>query len=291
MSATTASAAQVHSTDGATATRAPAATETQIPANGKIGAFFDVDNTMIMGASIYHFARGLAARKFFTTRDLARFAGQQLRFRMVGKENLSGLDRTQETALAFVADREVAEIQRYGEEIYDDLIADRIWPGTLGFAEEHLSRGEQVWLVTATPAELANVIASRLQLTGALGTVAEVANGRYTGRLVGELLHGASKAHAIKALAERENLDLARSSAYSDSINDLPLLTSVGHPVAINPDRQLRRYAKAQGWPVHDFRRARKAVSVGVPGIAGAGALLAGAFAVGIAVRRHRDRP
>jgi phosphoserine phosphatase len=131
------------------------------------------------------------------------------------------------------------------------------------------------------------LIARRLGLTGALGTVAESRDGVYTGRLVGEPLHGPAKAAAIRALAEREGLDLSRCAAYSDSANDIPMLSLVGHPVAVNPDPQLRRIAREQGWEIRDFRTGRKAARVGVPAAAGAGAV-AGGIAVGLALHRRR---
>jgi HAD superfamily hydrolase (TIGR01490 family) len=251
------------------------------------GAFFDVDNTMMMGASIFHFARGLAARDFFTTRDLLRFARQQLAFRLGGTENHENMVTAREAALAFVAGREVAEIVRYGEEIYDELMADRIWEGTRSLAQQHLDEGRRVWLVTATPVELASLIARRLGLTGALGTVSEVEDGRYTGRLVGEPLHGPAKAEAVRALAEREGLDLTRCYAYSDSTNDLPMLSLVGHPFAINPDPDLRAVARERGWQIRDFRTARKAVKVGLPAAAGVGAVSGGIVAGVVLRRRH----
>ena len=199
-------------------------------------AFFDVDNTMMIGASIFHFARGLAARKFFTTADLAGFAWQQLKFRVGGRETRYSTTTGRDTALSFVAGRSVAEITAIGEEIYDELMADRIWAGTRALAQMHLDAGHRVWLVTATPVELALIIARRLGLTGALGTVAESVDGYYTGRLVGEILHGPAKAHAVQALAAAEGLDLSRCTAYSDSVNDVPMLSAVGTAVAINPD-------------------------------------------------------
>jgi phosphoserine phosphatase len=168
-------------------------------------------------------------------------------------------------------------------------MADRIWEGTRELAQRHLEAGQRVWLVTATPVELASIIARRLGLTGALGTVAESVDGVYTGRLVGGLLHGPAKAVAIEALAEREGLDLARCAAYSDSANDLPMLRLVGFPAAVNPDAELRAEARANNWPVHDFRSGRKATLVALPTAAGAGAL-AGGIAAGIALRRRYAR-
>jgi HAD superfamily hydrolase (TIGR01490 family) len=259
-----------------------------VPADKSAAAFFDVDNTMMQGASIYHFARGLAARDFFTWRDLAQFAVKQVSFRIKGVEDPAHMEEAKEAALAFVAGHEVDEVVRLGEEIYDELMAGRIWSGTRALAQLHLDAGQRVWLVTAAPAELASLIARRLGLTGALGTVAESRDGIYTGRLVGEPLHGPAKAEAILALAEREGLDLTRCAAYSDSVNDLPMLSLVGHPVAVNPDAQLRRQARANGWEVRDFRTGRKAARVGVPAAAGAGAV-AGGIAVGLALHRRRS--
>jgi phosphoserine phosphatase len=144
--------------------------------------------------------------------------------------------------------------------------------------------------VTATPVELAGIIAKRLGLTGALGTVSEIVEGRYTGRLVGELMHGEAKAEAVRALAEREGLDLSRCTAYSDSANDLPMLTLCGTAVAVNPDTELRAVAKSRGWTVRDFRTGRKAVKVGLPAI-GAAALSGGLIGGTIALRRRDKLP
>lgn len=249
-------------------------------------AFFDVDNTLMQGASIYYFARGLAARRMFRPRDVVRMAWGQLTYRVRGAEHAGQIDAAREAALAFVAGHRVADIVRLGEEIYDDMMADRIFEGARELTARHLNAGQRVWLVTATPVELANIISRRLGLTGALGTVAESDDGVYTGRLVGGLLHGEAKAAAIRALAERENLDLTRCAAYSDSVNDMPMLTLVGHANAVNPDVALRAEARSRGWPIYDFRTGRRATMIAIPVAAGAGAV-AGGMAVG-AVRSRR---
>src|SRR5690606_6620377 len=221
-----------------------------------------------------------------TASDLAGFAWQQLRFRVGGKEG--NVDGIREQGLSFVAGATVEQLTEVGEEIYDELMADKIWAGTRALARMHLGAGprvrlvaattveqlaevgaeiyaelladkrwagtralgqmhmdagRRVWLVTATPVELAAIIARRIGLTGALGTVAESIDGVYTGRLVGDLLHGRAKAHAVRALAAREGLDLRRCTAYSDSQNDVPMLSVVGTAVAVNPDSGLREIA------------------------------------------------
>jgi HAD superfamily hydrolase (TIGR01490 family) len=256
------------------------------PVDLTAAAFFDVDNTMMMGASIFHFARGMAARKFFTSSDLAKFALQQVVFRVGGRETSDNIRNARESGLSFVAGHSVAELTELGEEIYDELMADKIWPGTRALAQMHLDAGQRVWLVTATPVDLATIIARRLGLTGALGTVLESKDGVYTGRLVGEMLHGPAKAHAVRALAAREGLDLRRCTAYSDSANDVPMLSVVGTAVAVNPDGSLRETARKRGWEIRDFRVGRKAAKIGVPSVLGAGAV-AGAVVAGLAYRKR----
>ncbi|SOD70662.1 HAD superfamily hydrolase (TIGR01490 family) [Jatrophihabitans sp. GAS493] len=260
-----------------------------VPADPTAAAFFDVDNTMMVGASIFHFARGLAARDFFDWTDLLRFGLRQARLRVRG-ESKDDMVSTRESALAFVAGKSVEEIVTLGEEIYDESMADKIWSGTSALAQLHLDSGQRVWLVTATPLELARIIASRLKLTGALGTVAETKDGLYTGHLIGDVLHGEAKAAAVRALAIREGLDLSRCTAYSDSINDLPMLSLVGTAVAVNPDADLRAEARRRGWQIRDFRTGRKAARIGVPTALGVGAV-AGAVVAGAAVRRAYAAP
>ncbi|HWJ66388.1 MAG TPA: HAD-IB family hydrolase [Nocardioides sp.] len=272
----------------AAAAAAEVETALSLPADPRAAAFFDVDNTVMQGASIFHLAKGLYRRDFFTTRDLLGAAWKQAYFRVVGVEDPEHVAEARNSALAFIAGHTVEELEEIGEEIFDEAMAHRIWPGTRALAQMHLDQGQRVWLVTAAPIEIASLIARRLGLTGALGTVAEHVDGVYTGRLVGDMLHGPAKAIAVQALAEREGLDLAACSAYSDSANDLPMLGLVGDPCAINPDAKLRAHARAHGWRIHDYRTGRKAARAGlVASSAAAGAAVAGAV-VRRQVRRHR---
>lgn len=229
-----------------------------IPQDTGVGAFFDVDNTLIKGASILLFARGLAKRRFFTARQLLGFIWVQLKFRTLGKESADDISSGREQALALVKGRKESEVIEMAQEIWDATIAERIFPDTKELADMHIQAGQQVWLVTASPVQLAQIIAKELGFTGALGTVAEVKNGRFTGRMVGDLLHGEEKKHAVIALANYEGLDLSRCTAYSDSVNDLPMLSTVGTAVAINPDSKLRKAAIERGWEVRDYRRLRR---------------------------------
>jgi len=271
----------------AAAAAAEVETSLDIAADPTAAAFFDVDNTVMQGASIFHLARGLHRRKFFTTRDILGAAYKQAYFRIVGSEDPEHIAEARNSALSFIAGHTTKELQDLGEEIFDEAMAHRIWPGTRALAQLHLDQGQRVWLVTAAPIEIASIIARRLGLTGALGTVSEHVNGVYTGQLVGDMLHGPAKAEAVKALAAREGLDLSRCSAYSDSANDLPMLSLVGDPCAINPDAKLRAHAKEAGWRIRDYRTGRKAARAGLiaGGLAGA---VSGAVAAGVAIRDRR---
>mgnify|MGYP003514272726 FL=1 len=210
---------------GGSATRGPSETAPEPPMSAPpqvdltAAAFFDVDNTLVQGSSLVHFGRGLAARKYFRYSEVWKFIYAQAKFQLTGRENSEDVAEGRRKALAFIEGRTTAELSALGEEIYDEIIADKIWAGTRALAQMHLDAGQQVWLVTATPYELAEIIAKRLGLTGALGTVAESADGVFTGRLVGDILHGLGKAHAVRALAAREGLNLKRCTAYSDSFN------------------------------------------------------------------------
>ncbi|MDO8308498.1 MAG: HAD-IB family hydrolase [Actinomycetota bacterium] len=250
-------------------------------------AFFDVDNTMMRGASIFHFAVGLARRNYFTGREIVGFGVKQVKFVLSGSEDLEDVASATAAALSFVQGRRVDELVALSEEVFDESMIDKLIPGTLAIAQGHLDAGQQVWLVTATPIELASLIATRLGLTGALGTVSEIRDGVYTGHLDGPPLHGLAKAEAIKALAAREGLDLARCSAYSDSSNDIPMLSTVGNPVAVNPDPALRAHARENDWKIRDFRRREQVKRFALPAAAGAGGIALG-MAVGYATARAR---
>ncbi len=255
------------------------------PPDPTAAAFFDVDNTVMQGASIFHLARGLYRREFFTTRDILGAAWKQAYFRFAGVEDPEHVAEARASALAFIAGHTVSELEELGEEIFDEAMAHRIWPGTRALAQQHLDQGQRVWLVTAAPVEIATIIARRLGLTGALGTVSEHVDGVYTGRLVGEMLHGPAKAEAVLSLAAREGLELDRCSAYSDSYNDLSMLSLVGDPCAINPDSRLREHARAHGWRIRDYRTGRKAARAGLLGAGLAGAATGG-VAAALAIRR-----
>ena len=234
------------------------------PSERPIIAFFDVDNTLMRGTSLFHLGREAWARKIIGMREIARFAWHQRRFISVG-ENQDHLDNARDRALGLAKGRAVADITALAEHIWEHRIKRRLYPDTVGLTQDHVAKGHEVWLVSATPVEIGEVIAKHLGLTGALGTVVESVDGIYTGRLVGHTLHAERKAAAARELAATAKAALADCWAYSDSRNDIPLLEMVGNPVVVNPDATLAHHAQRHGWPIlkltpRSIREARRRV-------------------------------
>jgi HAD superfamily hydrolase (TIGR01490 family) len=217
-------------------------------------AFFDVDNTIIRGSSSFLFGKAAFKKGFFTRKDVWRFTWHQFRFISKG-ETQQMITSIKDQALALIAGHKAADLEALSDFVYDFFLKPKLWPETVRLAREHIAAGREVWLVTATPQEIATVLAERLGLTGSLGTIVERKDGILTGKIVGHTLHGKYKRKAIKELAKERNISLRRSYAYSDSQNDLPMLTLVGNAIAVNPDLILTQHAKAAGWPILDFKK------------------------------------
>jgi HAD superfamily hydrolase (TIGR01490 family) len=251
-------------------------------------AFFDLDKTLIPGSSLYLLARGLYERDLFRVRDLLRFAYGQLTYRLSG-ERARGMDLSRESTLDFVTGRRQEELMEWGREIAQDQIFPRVYEDIVRVIDGHRDRGDLTFLVTAAPIELAQVVAAGLNMDGAAGTAAEVdKDGYYTGRLAGSVIHGPEKAKAVAELAAQHGVDLVECAAYSDSINDLPLLESVGYPHAVNPEGELRRLALRRGWPIHELRSRRRALLIGIPAGLGGVTLLGSGIALGMWLERRR---
>lgn len=238
--------------------------ETPPPSERPIIAFFDVDNTLMRGTSLFHLGREAWARKIIGFREIARFAWHQMRFIRVG-ENQDHLDNARDRALGLAKGHTVSDITSLAEHIWEHRIKKRLYPDTVGLTQDHIAKGHEVWLVSATPVEIGQVMAKHLGLTGALGTVVDSVDGVYTGKLVGHTLHAERKAEAARDLAASAKADLADCWAYSDSRNDIPLLEMVGNPVVVNPDAVLAHHAHQRGWPAlrltpRSIREARRRV-------------------------------
>ena len=235
------------------------------PSNRPIIAFFDVDNTLMRGTSIFQVGREAVASGLVRWRDIWRFVWHQARFIAVGENDLP-LVSARERALGLAAGHTREQIIGLGERIWERRIQPRLYPESVELARDHLRKGHEVWLVSATPWEVGDLIARKLGLTGALGTQVKTVDGVYTGELVGHVLHAERKAAAARALAAKAGADVADCWAYSDSRNDIPLLELVGNRIAVNPDAILTHHAHKHGWPIlrltaKSIRAARKRVA------------------------------
>ena len=217
-------------------------------------AFFDLDNTLLRGASSFLFAKAAFERNFVKRRELWRFAWQQFKFITRG-ESAKLLAHIEDRAMSLVVGQSAKALENLVGIAWEDYVKEKMWPETVRIAQEHIAAGREVWIITAAPVQMGQYIAKQLGLTGALGTILEVKDGLLTGEFEGRPLHGEGKAIAIQKLAKERGLSLKRSYAYSDSHNDLYMLTRVGHAVAVNPDKTLERYAKAAHWTILDFKK------------------------------------
>jgi HAD superfamily hydrolase (TIGR01490 family) len=212
------------------------------------GAFFDVDNTLLHGASLMHLAVAAHRLGMVGLRDIVRFGWKALRFRRSG-ERLSVLDEVRDRGMVLLAGQSAETLHRLARAVVARM-HHRFWPETRAILREHLANGHAVWLLSATPDFLAAEIAAALGATGGLGTPLEIVDGVFTGRFAGPTMHSEQKAVTARALMAEHGLRPEACYAYSDSVNDLPLLTAVGTPVVVNPDRALAAHAAASGWRV-----------------------------------------
>jgi HAD superfamily hydrolase (TIGR01490 family) len=212
-------------------------------------AFFDLDRTLLRRSSALALAPTFRARGLISRRQMARAAAWQLMFMLRGA-SAETVKRAAEGGLLVLRGYSPKEMQALVVDSLERVLKPLVYAESLDLVELHRRRGEPVYIVSATLQEIVQVIADDLGFDGALGTIVEVEDGKYTGRAT-RSLHAENKARCIRELG----YDLDASTAYSDSHTDLPFLEAVGHPVVVNPDRKLRRIAVQRGWPVLEFGR------------------------------------
>jgi HAD superfamily hydrolase (TIGR01490 family) len=214
-------------------------------------AFFDLDRTLLSRSSALALAGPFRARGLISRRQLAKAAVWQLLF-VVRGASAETVRRASEDGLMLLSGLPVSELQEIVAGAMATVLKPLVYADPLELAERHRAKGERTYIVSAALQEVVDALADEVGFDGAAGTVCEVVDGVYTGRSV-RSLHGAAKADAVRELAGTQGLDLEASTAYSDSHTDLPFLETVGFPVAVNPDRALRRIARERGWPTVRF--------------------------------------
>jgi HAD superfamily hydrolase (TIGR01490 family) len=255
------------------------------PARGRAAAFFDLDRTLMEGSSAFQFGRAAYKAGLLSRRQLLSDAWANVKFRLRGATDESSHALRDRISHELEGTR-VRDLERLGRSVLCGILP-RIYPQVLALAHEHQDAGRRAYITTAASQELADILARVLALDGAIGSqFSEVVDGVFTGKPTGLFIYGSEKAAAIEQLARREGIDLAVSYAYSDSASDLPMLRLVGHPVVVNPDSELARVARQEGWEVLRFDRLSRRLKT-VVGLIGA-ALAGGAGSVALATRRRR---
>ncbi len=227
------------------------------------------------GSSGLHWARAARGAGLLSRRQMARYGWQNVKFRLKGSTD-AATDQVKAEVADMIRGRRLIDFQRMTPKVLAGVLP-RLYPQMLDTAYAHQDAGRPVYIVTAASQEMAAMMAHVLSFDGAIGARSEVVDGIYTGRAGGPFTYREGKAVELRRLAAEEGYDLAKSYAYSDSESDLPMLRAVGHPVAVNPDSELARVAREEGWSVMRFDRLGRRLK-------GGAALLLAAF-VGTAGR------
>lgn len=253
-------------------------------------AFFDLDKTVIAKSSTLAFGKPFYKAGFLGRRTLMKLGMAQLFYVLFGADE-DQLERARDQLLRLTAGWHRAEIEQLVEETLDEVADPLVYAEALFLIDEHKRNGRRVILVSASPEQIVRPIGRHVGVTEIIATRIKTDSAGFFQRELERYAMGPGKADAIRELAEREGLDLEGSYAYSDSITDVPMMEVVGNPVAVNPEKDLRRIAEERGWPILEFQRPVSLdsnLSKSVPLISGAtiGAALLGA-AVAVLLRRR----
>jgi HAD superfamily hydrolase (TIGR01490 family) len=255
-------------------------------------AFFDLDKTVIARSSTLALGRPLLREGMISRAQVLKGVYAQLVYHLVGADEAK-MDKMREALLELSKGWERDKLEALIERTVSELLSPMIYAEALELIAEHRAAGRRVYLVSSSGEEIVRPLARMLGVPHTIATRARVdENGRFTGELE-FYCYGENKAVAMREHAARYGIDLAGSYAYSDSATDLPMLEAVGHPHAVNPDRELRAVALERGWPVLGFQRPtslrdRLRSNVPAPALAFAGAAIVVLAVAWIRARRTR---
>jgi HAD superfamily hydrolase (TIGR01490 family) len=283
-------AADVHSTDQCAQHTVQANT---LAAMARPAAFFDLDKTIIARSSALAFGRPFLHGGLITRRAVLRSAFVQFMFALSGADE-DQMQKMRDHVTSMCTGWDVAQVQEIVRETLHEIIDPLVYDEAVALIEQHRANGQDIVIVSASGEEVAGPIGMMLGADHVIATRMVTLEGVYTGE-IDFYAYGPNKAEAIKSLAESEGYDLSESYAYSDSSTDIPMLESVGHPTAVNPDRALRKLATERGWPIVAFSLAvplRQRLRPAAPAITAAtiGTAAAGAALGILAFRRRRQR-
>jgi HAD superfamily hydrolase (TIGR01490 family) len=256
----------------------------------RAAAFFDLDKTVIAKSSTLAFGRPFFQGGLISRRAVLKTAYAQLVFSRAGVD-AQQMERLRAQVTAMVTGWDSETVQDIVRETLHEIVDPLVYAEAADLIEEHRAAGREIVIVSSSGAEMVDPIGEMLGVDRVVATRMVVAEGRYTGE-IDFYAYGENKAAAMRAVAAEGGYDLADCYAYSDSITDLPMLSAVGHPTAVNPDRGLRKAALEHGWPVLQFTRpvsVRARFSIPPAPVVTGAAVGVGAAVVGLAwYARHR---
>jgi HAD superfamily hydrolase (TIGR01490 family) len=255
----------------------------EMPSEAKGAAFFDLDKTLMAGSSGMVFARVANRKGFVPRRQLARWGLDHLRYRLRGSSDAQ-TNAVIEVASRIFAEMPEREVERMGPEVLAGILP-RIYPQMLAEVHRHQDEGRATFIVSAAGNDLVKTLAAVLGMEGGIGTRWAVgADGNYTGEMDGPFVYGNGKVVAMQQFADKHDIDLAQSYAYSDSVSDLPMLRAVGHAVVVNPDGPLLEIARQEGWQLMRFEKLGRRLA-----LAGATVLAAAAGGAAASASKRRN--
>ncbi|MCY7400817.1 MAG: HAD-IB family hydrolase [Nocardioides sp.] len=216
-------------------------------------AFFDLDKTIIAKSSTLAFSREFQAGGLISRRAMLRSAYAQFVF-FVGGADHDQMEKMRQFMSQLCAGWDVATVREIVTDTLLNIVNPLVYDEAVTLIEEHRLAGRDIVIVSASGAEVVEPIGQLLGADRVIATRMEIVDGKYTGN-IDYYAYAEEKARAITELAETTGYDLGACYAYSDSITDVHMLRVVGHPSAVNPDKELRRIAQANGWPVLSFVR------------------------------------
>lgn len=214
-------------------------------------AFFDLDKTIISKSSSLALGRPMYRAGLVTRSMLLRGAYAQLVYMLIGADE-KRMERAKDGMLALAKGWDRDQVEALVRQSVEEVVDPYVYQEGIDLIALHKALGRKVFIVSSSPEEVVRPLAERVGVPNVIATRAEVQDGKYTGGLE-FYCYAENKAVAMKEVADLEGIDLEASYAYSDSNTDLPMLEAVGNPVAVNPDRELRKEAEERGWQIRDF--------------------------------------
>jgi len=222
------------------------------PQKTRVAAFFDLDKTIIATSSAFAFGREFMHNGLITTSEALQMSLAKATYMIAGQSS-EQMDTTRDQLAALVAGWSVDKVREIASETMHNVVTPAIYAEARELIAFHRNAGHDVIIISASASHLVDLIAEELDIHQVVATELEVADGRFTGEIL-FYCKGDAKAQAIADLAEKNNYDLSASFAYSDSATDIPMLEAVGNPVAVNPDRTMKKTALENGWEIRTFR-------------------------------------